>query len=102
MTARIQLRKLSALGLLSYVDFLVSSEEACAEKPSLRFFDRCVEKSGCKPKECMFVGDSLRKDAKGAADAGLLGIWYHPEEETCKKDTEIPVIRKLPELLKWI
>jgi putative hydrolase of the HAD superfamily len=102
MTARMQLRKLSALGLLSYVDFLVSSEEACAEKPSRRFFDRCVEKALCSADACMFVGDSLRKDAKGAADAGLLGIWYHPEEENCKTDAEVPVIRRLPELLKWI
>ena len=71
MTARMQFQKLTALGLLSYVDFLVSSEEAGAEKPDPALFARCVAKAGCESRECLFVGDSLRKDVLGAMNAGL-------------------------------
>lgn len=79
MTARIQFRKLTALGLLPEIDFLVSSEEAGAEKPDPVFFSRCVKKAGCREQECLFVGDSLKKDVLGAANAGLKAVWYCPD-----------------------
>lgn len=78
MTARMQFRKLETLGMLAYVDFLVSSEEAGAEKPAPSFFARCAEKADCGKKECLFVGDSLRKDVLGALDAGMQAVWYCP------------------------
>lgn len=79
MTARMQFRKLTRLGLLPYVDFLVSSEEAGAEKPDPKFFALCVKKAGCKKEECLFVGDSLAKDVQGALRAGLKAVWYCPD-----------------------
>lgn len=78
MTARMQYKKLIKLGVLQYLDFLVVSEEAGAEKPSPRFFDLCVKKAGCKPEECVFIGDSLKKDVIGAAEYGMVGTWYCP------------------------
>ncbi len=87
MTARMQFRKLEMLGMLAYVDFLVSSEEAGAEKPALSFFARCVEKAGFGKKECLFVGDSLRKDVLGALDAGLQAVWYGPESPAEERET---------------
>ena len=44
MTAYVQYRKLEAIGVTSYIDFIVTSEEAGAEKPHYHFFDICVEK----------------------------------------------------------
>lgn len=79
MTARMQFRKLEALGLLPYIDFLVSSEEAGVEKPDFIFFARCVEKAGCEGQECLFIGDSLQKDVLGAMKAGLKALWYCPK-----------------------
>ena len=46
MTAYIQYEKLEKLGLAPYIDWIVTSEEAGAEKPSERFFALCAEKSG--------------------------------------------------------
>lgn len=100
MTARVQFQKLEALGLLSYIDFLVSSEEAGAEKPKAAFFDRCVQKAGCQRQECLFAGDSLAKDVQGAAAAGLRAVWYRPEGG---KDQEgVPQIADLTELLQKV
>ncbi len=78
MTADRQFEKLERLGLLGDVDFMVSSEEAGAEKPDERLFRLCVEKAGVKAEECVFVGDSLKKDVMGAKNAGMCPVWYHP------------------------
>lgn len=76
MTAYIQYRKLEALGLSSHVDMVVTSEEAGVEKPHPKFFGLCVEKAGCLAEECVFIGDSMKKDVNGALAAGLQGILY--------------------------
>lgn len=99
MTARIQFRKLTKLGLLPYIDFLVSSEEVGAEKPEKAFFERCVQKAGCKRQECLFVGDSLKKDVLGALEAGLKAAWYCPEG--CRESADVPQLTDMLQLL-WM
>lgn len=78
MTAVIQIEKLERMNALRYVDFIVSSEEAGAEKPAGRMMDRCLEKAGCERRECAFVGDNPKKDCRGAVDAGMKAILYSP------------------------
>lgn len=78
MTADRQFEKLQRLGILELIDFMVTSEEVSAEKPDRRLFDCCAMKAGCRPEECIFVGDSLRGDVQGALDAGMEAIWFHP------------------------
>ncbi|MCD7830248.1 MAG: HAD-IA family hydrolase, partial [Clostridiales bacterium] len=100
MTARMQFIKLERLGLLPYIDFLVSSEEAQAEKPAPALFDLCVEKAGVRPAECLFVGDNLEKDVHGAQAAGLHALWYRPQgaaEETA--EPFVTTLRQLPGLM---
>lgn len=82
MTAYVQYRKLQKLGILPYLSWLVTSEEAGIEKPDPRFFGLCVEKAGCRPDECVFIGDHLQKDVIGAAAGGLHSRWYRPLGET--------------------
>ncbi len=79
MTARMQFRKLEKLGLLPFVDFAVTSEEAGTEKPDPLFYEFCAEKAGCAPGECLFIGDSYTHDARGAVFAGMKALWYCPE-----------------------
>lgn len=97
MTARLQFVKLERLGLLHLVDFLVSSEEAGAEKPDPRIFDLCVEKAGVSAQECLFVGDSLKKDALGSVACGLRGVWFNPMGE--KVPAGVHSIQHLADLL---
>ena len=100
MTARLQFLKLERLGLLEYVHFLVSSEEAGAEKPDPLLFNRCVEKAGVPAEQCLFVGDSLDKDARGAAQCGLRGLWFNPGRK--KLLTEVPQVGTLQELFQQL
>ncbi|MBQ8963455.1 MAG: HAD family hydrolase [Clostridia bacterium] len=102
MTAAGQYDKLERLGLMDRVDFIVTSEEAGAEKPDPRLFALCAEKAGCPPKHCAFIGDSLKHDALGALGAGMAPVWLCPEPEPVEIPTGITRIRsisELPELL---
>lgn len=99
LTAGIQLEKLERLGLLHWFDFLVTSEEAGEDKPSPRFFALCLEKAGCKAEECLFVGDNPRRDAAGAASAGMAGVWYQPDAAQAALHPELPRIARFDQLL---
>ena len=81
MTAYIQYKKLETIGVESYIDFIVTSEEAGVEKPHYRLFELCVEKAGVPAEECAFIGDNVKKDIEGAWESGLKGIWYTQEKE---------------------
>lgn len=77
MTIYIQLLKLERMRVLKYVDFLVTSEEVGEEKPSGKFFGKCIEKSGCNADECLFVGDDFRKDYAGAVSSGMSALLFN-------------------------
>lgn len=105
MTADMQIEKLRILGMTPWVDLLVTSEEVGAEKPDPRLFALCAEKAGAEPGRCVFVGDSLAKDAAGAQAAGLLGVWYcrkQPRQTppgilTLRSLRELPALLNIPE-----
>ena len=98
MTADWQYAKLKRLGLMTYVDFIVTSEEAGVEKPDAALFRLCAEKAGCAPGECAFVGDSLQGDALGARDAGMVAFWLCPKSDPVDVPAGVTRIRTLSEL----
>jgi len=100
MTAYMQYKKLEKLGALPYLDFLVTSEEAGVEKPTPRFFELCVKKAGCRPEECVFIGDSLKKDVAGPAGCGLVGTWYNPGDKTSGQAAGYPMIKSFEDYLR--
>lgn len=102
MTADRQYAKLERLGLLSRIDFMVTSEEAGAEKPDRRLFDLCAQKAGCKASQCAFVGDSLRGDAWGALNAGMRALWLPKDREATNPLGGVIVIRSLSELPRLV
>ena len=78
MTAYMQYEKLIRLGLMEYMDFIVSSEEAGTDKPGNAFFMLCARKVGCLPGECLFIGDNIVRDYGGASAAGMQARWFIP------------------------
>ena len=78
MTSYMQYEKMNRLGLMPYMDFIVSSEEASADKPARAFFSLCIEKARCLPEECLFIGDNVIRDYGGAAGMGLQARWFIP------------------------
>ena len=86
MTAYMQMRKLDKLGLLQYVDFVVTSEEAGEEKPSEAIFRLGLEKSLCRADECLMVGDHPEKDYGGALKAGMKALLFSAGAENLPGD----------------
>ena len=76
LTAHIQHRKLNVLGLVPYIDVLVTSEEAGAEKPSEKMYSLTFDKlkklvPTISKNECLFVGDSEKKDVEAPKSYGF-------------------------------
>jgi len=74
LTAQIQFRKLVHFGLDHYIDYVVTSEEAGADKPARAPFDMALEKLGARPAPIWFIGDSPKADLQGAAGVGSLVV----------------------------
>lgn len=102
MTADKQYEKLIRIGAMERIDFLVTSEEVTAEKPDRRLFDACAIKARCEPGHCLFVGDSLEKDVKGALAAGMRAAWFHPDRDGAEGPPGVPVLREMSELIELI
>ncbi|BBF43841.1 2-haloalkanoic acid dehalogenase [Lachnospiraceae bacterium KM106-2] len=82
MTVHIQYRKLRALGIDSYIDSIITSEEVGREKPAPEMFQMALNKLNVLSSEAIYVGDNLKKDVIGPTKVGITAIWYHEEEQT--------------------
>lgn len=102
MTIAYQLKKLSKLQMLPYFDFLVSSEEANVEKPHGKLFRICAGKAGVSPEECLFIGDSLKKDVLGPRAIGMKSLWYCPDAAKAAAHPEVETISHFDQLEKFL
>ncbi len=64
-------RKLKTLGIETFVDIAISSEDSGYLKPSKKAFDFLLEHMALKPQEILYVGDSYEKDVLGAKQEGM-------------------------------
>ena len=76
--------ELARLGLSAAVDAVVLCGDVGWRKPAPVIFNHAVEKLGCAPAQCMFVGDDLRWDIAGSASVGMRPVLIdrdgrHPE-----------------------
>lgn len=76
LTAKVQFEKICHLGITSYIDFVVSSEEAGQEKPARPIYDLALEKLEMDYSEVIMVGDGnlFSKDSVGAEALGIRSI----------------------------
>jgi putative hydrolase of the HAD superfamily len=76
-------RDLEEMRLLERLDAVVFSSDVGVRKPRPEIFRRALEELGVEPERCVFVGDRLEADVKGAADLGMTTIqsmWFRAEE----------------------
>ncbi|TXI46012.1 MAG: HAD family hydrolase [Lysobacter sp.] len=71
LTSQIQFRKIVYFGLDDCFDYVVTSEEAGADKPDPAPFELAIQKLGIEPHEIWMVGDSPRCDVEGANRFGM-------------------------------
>jgi len=97
-------KTLQQLGLENYFDFIVTSVDACCEKPDGRIFSLALQAFGIKACEAVMVGDRVATDIVGGNRIGMMTIlfkWNQHYPETVTKHEEQPTfkIKHLRELL---
>jgi putative hydrolase of the HAD superfamily len=73
--AEVQEYKLRVLGVRDRFEALLCAAEIGVSKPDAGAFLAICAALGLQPAEVAYVGDQPEIDARGARDAGLLGIW---------------------------
>lgn len=74
LTVQIQFRKVIYLKIDRLIDFIVTSEEAGADKPDQAPFNLVLDKLGLPAERVWMIGDSYEKDISGLQTLGLCGI----------------------------
>lgn len=97
LTAHIQHRKLRSLGIASWVNAIVTSEEAGAEKPAMIMYQMILDKLKVPPEYALFIGDSYTKDVEGPQKAGMKALWFHREGN--KEYNSISSFREVREII---
>jgi FMN phosphatase YigB (HAD superfamily)/ribulose-5-phosphate 4-epimerase/fuculose-1-phosphate aldolase len=72
-----QIIKLEKLGLLEYIDYIVTSEEVGIEKPSSKIFITLLEKMKLTSSDVIMIGDNYEKDIKGASNLNIISYWFN-------------------------
>ncbi|MFQ5742921.1 MAG: HAD family hydrolase [Acidobacteriota bacterium] len=72
---RAQECKMKVTAIRTHFDFVLTSEQVGAAKPSARLYRAVVEAAGCPAETIVHVGDSYEKDVAGAMAHGLRAVW---------------------------
>jgi len=62
-------------GISPYMTVMVDSTKVGAEKPSPEIFRAALAGLTARAADCIFVGDSLRRDRTGARNMGMQFVW---------------------------
>jgi len=76
LTADVQLKKVQYFALETYLDAIITSEEAGQEKPASRIFELALKKIGLSADNVWVVGDSVDKDILGGNRIGATTIHF--------------------------
>jgi putative hydrolase of the HAD superfamily len=89
------------LGLEPYMDVIVSSGEAGADKPDPTIFRFALERAGVDPGEAVHVGDQYLQDVVGARKVGITPIFID-RFDVSPEITDCARIRDLTELTAYL
>lgn len=74
LTSQIQFRKIIYFGLDDCFDYVVTSEEAGADKPQQAPFRLAIEKLGIEARDIWMIGDHPVNDVAGAREFGITTV----------------------------
>ncbi|EFG09570.1 Putative hydrolase [Streptomyces clavuligerus] len=100
-TLEVQRPRLAALGVADRFETVVCAVELGSSKPDPEAFHAACRSLGLPPEQVAYVGDEPDIDARGAGEAGLLGIWLdRPGRGGRPELTRITGLDQLPALLR--
>jgi putative hydrolase of the HAD superfamily len=91
---------LNELGLSSWLNVVVTSQESGFVKPQPEIFHEALRRAKVKASEAVYVGDQYQVDVIGANQAGMKGVLLDRYDYSDKVDC--PRIRRLTELVKHL
>ncbi len=94
-----QEQKLLKTGIYKYFKFVLTAETENMSKPNIKFFNKGAKLLGGDKKDVFYVGDNLQKDAIGASQAGLSGVWLNRNKLNCNYEPTISNLSELKDLL---
>jgi putative hydrolase of the HAD superfamily len=86
------------LGLVPWLDIVVTSQESGLVKPKPEIFLAAAKRAGVQPAEAIYVGDQYQVDYVGATQAGMKGILLD-RYDYFKDKTDCPRIKSLSEII---
>jgi putative hydrolase of the HAD superfamily len=89
------------LGLSSYLDFLVTSQEVGAGKPDPAIFYAALRRAGVKASEAIHVGDQYHADVLGARNAGIKPLLLD-RDDFYREVADCPRINSLTEVVEHL
>ena len=89
------------LGMLPYLDFLVTSLDVGVGKPDPAIFRAALERAGAEASEAMHVGDQYHVDVLGARNAGMKPLLLDRDDFYRQVD-DCPRIRSLMEVTEYL
>lgn len=92
LTADVQLKKVQYFGLETYLDAIITSEEAGQEKPASRIFELALKKLSLTAGMVWVIGDSIGKDILGGNRIGATTIHFsgYGDDTTGAADEMMP------------
>lgn len=84
-------------GLLEFFDVIADSGVVGAEKPAPAIFLHAIRELGSTPEDSLMVGDSIRRDMRGAEALGMPHalVTKTPQEPCCPKAWVLSTVREL-------
>lgn len=73
-----------------FIDFIITSEDAKACKPSRGIFDYALNYLGIREKDMLMVGDSQVDDVNGAGMLGIKTVWINRTGERLREGIIAP------------
>jgi putative hydrolase of the HAD superfamily len=67
--------RIKNLGLDKYFDYVVTGDDIGLNKPAVENWNKLLEMSGLKPKQCIMVGDHPDVDLITAKKLGFITVW---------------------------
>ena len=91
-------RLLTALGLSTAFDFVLSSAQVRMEKPDPGIFHAAARLADAPGSSCLHAGDRVDLDARGALGAGLQAVLVDHARQWGQAAAPCPVVTSLPDL----
>lgn len=95
--------KVKQLGLNSYFQEIIISQDVGVKKPDSRIFEIALERMKCKAKDAYYVGDHPVNDIQGSTLSGFTAIWLAGSfdwPESIEKPLSISRLTQLAPLIK--